>query len=453
MPDGKSGASSPRVLVCGLDPVGQDAIGKIFSKDLWIEVPYDLEKLAEVKLEPPPQVLLFGPPPTGVNLIETAQVARMRYPIQAIYYVTSNRTGFDRAEFKRNGFTDAFLVPIDFGIANQVLKDELARATKGAVRSFRAVQLVDLRPNEVLDFDTFMFMPVNKKHLRISAAGDALDSDRYGKLTRSGINAIHVATEQIQIFYSFVAKKLRALQKGEGLSETERRERMTSAIRNLMASVFNDSSSDATIEKGRSIISDCQQIVKSFITSGTDQTSWYTKMLQVTGAESGSYHHSGNVATFGALFSLAVGVGKPEDIALAGLLHDIGLADLPPEVQENPDHPEYRKHVENTLTVIKFRKMILPDSITRAIAQHHERWSGTGYPKGIAGPRISLEGQLLALADRFDYLTMTNEGRARMNPAHAFRLLYDECLNDPENARFDLELLKKFIAVFPEETS
>jgi len=55
------------------------------------------------------------------------------------------------------------------------------------------------------------------------------------------------------------------------------------------------------------------------------------------------------------------------------------------------------------------------------------------------------------LADEFDYLTMTREGRPRMSPPAAFRALYEECLNDPANARFDLEFLKKFIAIFPED--
>jgi HD-GYP domain-containing protein (c-di-GMP phosphodiesterase class II) len=146
----------------------------------------------------------------------------------------------------------------------------------------------------------------------------------------------------------------------------------------------------------------------------------------------------------------------PTDVATAGLLHDIGLADVPSEIvaklesQRTKEEQEiYKKHPEFTINILKKKKLILSEPITKAILQHHECFNGSGYPNQLAGNRICKEAQIVALADRFDELTTVSEGKPLMSPREAVDYLRKQALQDPTNQVFDPDLLKAVCKLFP----
>ena len=53
------------------------------------------------------------------------------------------------------------------------------------------------------------------------------------------------------------------------------------------------------------------------------------------------------------------------------------------------------------------------------VAQHHERWDGTGYPYGLAGEDISLGARIVAVADAYEAMTGGRTYRAQRTPRRA----------------------------------
>jgi len=152
--------------------------------------------------------------------------------------------------------------------------------------------------------------------------------------------------------------------------------------------------------------------------------------------------------------------GNPKISHLAGLLHDIGIAELPAEIQVldpeqmSPEQLEtYKKHPEISVELIKSRKIVVPEIVTKAILQHHELYNGTGYPNGYFGDRICKEAQVLALADRFDYMTRLKEGQPLMTPHQAVSQLRSLQVSDPSNIRYNPELLTQLLQLFPEPSA
>jgi putative two-component system response regulator len=57
--------------------------------------------------------------------------------------------------------------------------------------------------------------------------------------------------------------------------------------------------------------------------------------------------------------------------------------------------------------------------VLRYVADHHERWDGKGYPKGLAGQEISIGGRILAAADAYEAVTSSRTYREAMTQEKA----------------------------------
>ncbi|MBQ3791866.1 MAG: HD domain-containing protein [Clostridia bacterium] len=71
---------------------------------------------------------------------------------------------------------------------------------------------------------------------------------------------------------------------------------------------------------------------------------------------------------------------------------------------------------------------------------HHERWDGTGYPKGLKGEEIPLSARIMALADVFDALVSERCYKKPMSPEEAFEIIAQE-----SGSHFDPYLAKVFL--------
>ncbi len=440
------------ILTIGLEPEVQKIIEDLLANTKVTAIPMDIEKLMG-DLEVSPCLVISGYPKEGVSVIELAQMLRMQYQGLPIFLCCQSREGFERKAFIKNGFTDAFLLPMDTMNLRGALSDTLAKVSNGAIRVFRPVKIIDVEPGAKLDFDVSVYLSANQKYVKVSNAGDELDGDRASRMKKANVNNVFVPAEQMPKFYQYSAQRLKSIGKSGKLSVTEKKEKLTEAVRDLISNLFTNEA--VGFESGQDLMKDCSEIVKSYIIDDAENE-WYARMQQVLGEREGTYSHASNVSTFAALFSMGLAVGKPEDLALAGLLHDIGIAELPAELQfkpyeeMNPDEKKlYHKHPEMSINLVRRRKIVVPEIVSKMILQHHELFNGEGFPNGYFGDRICKEAQVLALADKFDELTALKDGKPTMTPSQAVAFLRSEQAKDPSKIHYNPELLKKLISLFP----
>lgn len=132
-------------------------------------------------------------------------------------------------------------------------------------------------------------------------------------------------------------------------------------------------------------------------------------------------------------------------LAVAALLHDIGMTKIPVallEKKENLSSDELKiiqLHPVYTYRLIT-KSLKYQDEIGRIALHHHERWDGKGYPDKLVGKEIPLSSRIISVADAYGAMLIDRPYRGSMIGYQAMR----EILND-NSRRFDSEILKVFI--------
>lgn len=131
----------------------------------------------------------------------------------------------------------------------------------------------------------------------------------------------------------------------------------------------------------------------------------------------------------------------------SALLHDVGKLTVDHDVLNKHDSLDaveweavHRHPTEGARIAKPLRKWLGPWAL--AIAQHHERWDGSGYPKGLSGKRISRAARIVAVADAFDVMTAARSYKRPMG-AEAARQELATCAGKD----FDPEVVRAFLDI------
>jgi putative two-component system response regulator len=100
-----------------------------------------------------------------------------------------------------------------------------------------------------------------------------------------------------------------------------------------------------------------------------------------------------------------------ENLRLAAPMHDIGKIGVPDAILNKPgklndeEWVEMKKHPVYGADILKDSDNILMQMSATVALCHHEKWDGSGYPRGLKGEDIPIEARIATLADVFDALT------------------------------------------------
>jgi putative two-component system response regulator len=162
--------------------------------------------------------------------------------------------------------------------------------------------------------------------------------------------------------------------------------------------------------------------------------------------------HVIRMSHYARLLGLAAGMNEHEadDLLHAAPMHDVGKIGIPDGILQKagPLDPEEWKVMQGHATI---GAEIIGEhgggmlALARNIAlTHHEKWDGSGYPNGLAGEAIPLEGRIVAIADVFDALTSRRPYKAAWSEDEALDYLLKQ-----KGQHFDPALVDLFMEQMP----
>lgn len=142
------------------------------------------------------------------------------------------------------------------------------------------------------------------------------------------------------------------------------------------------------------------------------------------------YGHSVNVSIIAVKIAINMGYNqlKIADLAVGTLFHDLGMTKIPLEILDkiggltDDELKLIHKHPEEGYNILKQNPSISASSAHVAF-QHHERYNGTGYPRGMAGEAIHEFARITAVADVYDSMTTERLYRHAKNPMEAMNFI------------------------------
>ena len=199
-------------------------------------------------------------------------------------------------------------------------------------------------------------------------------------------------------------------------------------------------------------------IVKDFIFSKIRQRNSYTQIIEsflkvIDSKDHYTEGHCERVAKYTNVLCNSLGVKKvkTERIVNMAKIHDIGKINVTDKILKSSSHltddeyAEIQRHCAYGYEILKDINLMKKD--LNVILYHHERYDGTGYPKGKKGKEIPLGARILSICDAFDVMTTGRIYKPAMSREEVIQEL-KRCAGtqfDPEIVEKMFELIDKGI--------
>lgn len=280
-----------------------------------------------------------------------------------------------------------------------------------------AIPSLEPQPDSALPFDLFVRLPVSSRVILYRREGSPMDHAKIDKADPHRLN-FFVERESYDRYLEYVAGEFLRL-----IAAPADRDRMRDVAGRVLGNTFQQETPAHAQELMRNLGDVVGRFVREMASDGLEpgRQKLFLKFSHLAREGTDFQRHPLHVASLTVMIALGLGISDQKtliEIALAGLLHDVGLTQLPvsviAEAHRYKDLGTVSKallklHPQGSVDLLFNRGIQVSQLMENMILQHHEEFNGMGYPHGISGEGLHPLAQVLRVADDLDDLI----GRAK----------------------------------------
>jgi len=315
---------------------------------------------------------------------------------------------------------------------------------KALERKIPDLILLDVDMPEMNGFDTIVLLKEKEEYSDIPVIFLTAKSDTVSELEGLSLGAVDYVTKPFSPPLLLKRIELHLLVQSQKLEVTEQKQELERFNENLQQMV--DEKTKTVVELQNTILSTMANLVESRdnVTGGhIERTQSYLRIL--LNGEWIDKTYWDEVATWDV------------DLLLqSAQLHDIGKISIDDSILRKPSSltaEEFEKIKQHTVIGANIIEGIKSKTTQQSFLEqakilalsHHERWNGSGYPEGLKGEDIPLQGRLMAIADVYDALISDRPYKAAMTHKQAV-----DAIKNESGTHFDPTLVALFLSVADE---
>lgn len=299
------------------------------------------------------------------------------------------------------------------------------------------IRLSTIRPAKVTSFDIYIYL--DQRYVVYLRAGDKLSDGNIERLhSRDTGDSFFVKNEDKQMYRDWVREEMNS----DSLNPFDKAKILRESSVALMEDLFENPDVNTALDESRPIITEFIQ----FMEKAPEAMGF---MISLSGHDFYTYNHSLDVAIYSLGLGKALGYNEKdmEELGVGALFHDIGKRNVNLDILckkgalTDSEWEQMKMHPQYGLVILNGHPNI-SDAIKAACFEHHESWTGNGYPQQIMGEQIHPFARIVAITDTYDAMTTQRSYNTPLKPLDAVTMMKEKLAG-----RYDPEILKAMYSV------